>query len=539
MEQHIFYNQNIDALLNSLPDAVFIGDTKGIKRLNDQALHMMGLISEKDIPDSIVAFVKAFNFRYLETNEKVIPGEGPFSEALRGQRVVTELRHTNHETGLPIFSRCAAAPILENDQVTGIIIILTDITERVIAGNKLQETLHALSYSTQEQEAVLDSIPDGVYMGNQSGIYKVNRPALEMLGCNTARDVQGQVEVIFSKLNARYADTKNPIPVSEDPFSRALRGERVVQEIIITHLKTGKDVYVRCAAAPVYLESKIIGAIAVNSDITDKVLAEQKLQKTLQELRKVNEELEAFTYAVSHDLKSPLGRISGLASLLLISNESQISDKDRYLLQLIVQSSEKLTELVSHLLNLGKIGQTELTYTKIDLTALCKQVLENITPTKRSVKFSIAPNMYVWGDKTLMHSVMQNLLTNAAKYSSKNPDAEVQVGTHEDDGFTLCYVRDNGVGFDMSEADKLFMPFKRLYTGTNFEGTGVGLSTVKRIIERHEGKIWAESKPGEGATFYFSLPNKVSKSGRHNHPLKLPEENPGTKIKKLSPQGLS
>jgi signal transduction histidine kinase len=539
LEQHIFYNQSIDALLNSLPDAVFIGDTEGIKRVNDIALKMMGLSSEREVPAGLASFIKAFNFRFLASGEKVVPGEGPFSSALKGERTVTELKHTNHETGLPIYSRCAAAPIWENNTVVGGILILTDITERIIAGKKLQETLHALSHSTQEQDAVLNSILDGVYMGDQNGIYKVNRPALEMLGCASEKDVQRQVSTFISMLHARYADNGNTIPPTEDPFSRALRGERVVQEIIITHLKSGKDVYIRCAAAPVYLENKIIGAIAVNSDITDKILAERKLQKTLQELRKVNEELEAFTYAVSHDLKSPLGRISGLASLLLISNESQISDKDRYLLQLIVQSSEKLTELVSHLLNLGKIGQTELNYSKIDLTTLCKQVIENTTPTKRSVKFNIAPNMYVWGDKTLMHSVMQNLLANAAKYSSKNPDAEVQVGTHEDDGYTLCYVRDNGVGFDMSEADKLFMPFKRLYTGTNFEGTGVGLSTVKRIIERHEGRIWAESKPGEGATFYFSLPNKKSTSGRHNHPLKLPEENPGTKIKKLSPQGLT
>ncbi|MBW3544591.1 MAG: PAS domain-containing protein, partial [Bacteroidetes bacterium] len=429
----------------------------------------------------------------------------------------------------------AAAPIWENNKVIGGVLILTDITERILAERKLHETLHALSYSTQEQEAILNSIPDGVYIGNEAGLNKVNRAGLEMLGCSSPRELKGHISQLNDKLNLRYADNGQKVPLHRDPFSRALHGERMVEEYIVSHIKTGKDVYVRCAAAPVYLEDKIIGGIIVNSDITDKILAEQKLQRTLQELKKVNEELEAFTYAVSHDLKSPLGRINGLASLLLISNESQISEKDRYLLQLIVQSSEKLTELVSHLLNLGKIGQTELSYSKVNLSSICEQVIENLPPTKRPVNFTIAPDMYVWGDKTLLHSVMQNLLANAAKYSSKTPDAAVKVGAHESDGHTLCYVRDNGVGFDMQEADKLFMPFKRLYTGTNFEGTGVGLSTVKRIIERHDGKIWAEAKPGEGATFYFSLPSKKKMGGaRTNAPLKIQEENPGIKINKLS-----
>ena len=535
MEQPTFYNKHIDSLINSLPDAVFIGDTGGIKRANDLALKMMGLSSEREIPDSLASFVKAFNFRYIESGAAIVPGDGPLSTALRGQRTVTELQLTNHETGKQVYSRCAAAPIIENGQVVAGLLVLTDITERVLTERKLHETLHAFSKSTHEQEAVLNSIPDGVYIGNEKGVYKANRPGLDMMGCSSVKELQGKIELLNDKINLRYADNGTKVPQLQDPFSRALQGERVVQEYIITQFKSGKDVYLRSAAAPVMLDDKIIGAIVVNTDITDKILAEQKLQRTLQELRKVNEELEAFTYAVSHDLKSPLGRISGLASLLLISNESQISEKDRYLLQLIVQSSEKLTELVSHLLNLGKIGQTELNYNKVNLSQICDQVIENLPPTKRKVKFSIDPNMQTWGDKTLLHSVMQNLLTNAVKYSSKNPEAEVQVGAHEADGYTLCYVRDNGVGFDMSEADKLFLPFKRLYTGTNFEGTGVGLSTVKRIIERHEGKIWAEAKPGEGATFYFTLPSKKKASGaRTKAPLKIHDENAASKANKLS-----
>ncbi len=535
MEQSIFYNQSIDALLSSLPDAVFIGDVNGIKRANDLALKMMGLSSEREIPSGIAPFIKAFNFRYYETGAPVVTEADPLSKALQGERTVTELRLTNHETGQQVYNRCAAAPILENNKVIGGVLILTDITERILAERKLHETLHALSYSTQEQEAILNSIPDGVYIGNEAGIYKVNRAGLDMLGCSSARELKGEIILLNDKINLRFAENGNKVPSLRDPFSRSLQGERVVEEYIISHLKTGKDVYLRCAAAPVYLDGKVIGSIVVNSDITDKILAEQKLQRTLQELKKVNEELEAFTYAISHDLKSPLGRINGLASLLLISNESQISEKDRYLLQLIVQSSEKLTELVSHLLNLGKIGQTELNYGRVNLSTICEQVIENLPPTKRPVNFTIAPDIYVWGDKTLLHSVMQNLLANAAKYSSKNPAAAVIVGAHEADGYTLCYVRDNGVGFDMQEADKLFMPFKRLYTGTNFEGTGVGLSTVKRIIERHEGKIWAESKPGEGATFYFSLPSKKKIGGaRTNAPLKVQEENTASKVNKLS-----
>jgi signal transduction histidine kinase len=531
LESNFFNDPHIFTLLNSLPNAVFIGNAQGILRVNQQGLQLVGVSSENEVPNDLATFISAFDLRYLDSGEPLTPGRGPLSRAIKGESSVTELTHTNRQTGQKVYSRCSASPLLENGEVVGGLLMVTDITERILAEKKLHETLHALSFSTQEQEAILDSIPDGVFIGNSEGFFKVNRPGLKMFGYSSVSDIQGRTDTIIEHLNVRSAATGEALVQNQDPFSKALEGESVVEEIIITNLKTNQDLYLRCAAAPIYIGNKNIGAIAVTSDITEKVRAEQKLQRTLQELRKVNEELEAFTYAVSHDLKSPLGRISGLASLLLISNESQISDKDRYLLQLIVQSSEKLTELVSHLLQLGKIGQTELSYTKIDLSRLCDQIIENLPPQPKKVSFKIEPNMQVWGDKTLMHSVMQNLLQNAVKYSSRNPDPEVRVGLHEAKGYTTCYVRDNGVGFDMSEADKLFVPFKRLYSGTNFEGTGVGLSTVKRVIERHEGKIWAESSPGNGAVFYFSLPGKKKAP---NGAVKIQEENASSRTGKLS-----
>ncbi|WP_051068775.1 sensor histidine kinase [Cesiribacter andamanensis] len=534
MEANFFDNPHISTLLNSLQDAVFIGNAQGILRANQQALQLVGLPSQEALPTDLPAFIDAFDFRYLESEKPVIPGQGPLSLALNGQSTVTELSHINSQTGKRHYCRCSASPLLEGERVVAGLLVVTDITERILAEKKLHETLHALSFSTKEQEAILNSMPDGVFIGNSEGIYKVNRPGLDMFGCRSLSDMRGRIEQLVERLNVRSAATGEPSVQNQDPFSKALDGESVVEEIIITNLNTRQDLYLRCAAAPVYVGSKNIGVIAVTTDITQKVLAEQKLQRTLQELRKVNEELEAFTYAVSHDLKSPLGRISGLASLLLISNESQISDKDRYLLQLIVQSSEKLTELVSHLLKLGKIGQTELNYSKIDLSRLCEQVIENLPVQGKKVHFVIEPNMQVWGDKTLMHSVMQNLIANAVKYSSRTAAPEVRIGSHEARGYTTCYVRDNGVGFDMSEADKLFVPFKRLYSGTNFEGTGVGLSTVKRIIERHEGKIWAESSPGEGAIFYFTLPGRKKLSSLSNNAVKLQEETATSKSGKLS-----
>lgn len=364
-------------------------------------------------------------------------------------------------------------------------------------------------FNAEQLKAILESVHDAIYIGDKEGMSLCNQHCMELLGCSQDTAQSGGISEWSSRINSRFAKTGKKVSKESEPFTKALQGEKVIEELILTNLKTGKDIFVRCAASPVSLNQEIIGAVAVYTDITETKLFEKKLKDALKEVETVNKELHAFTYAVSHDLKSPLSSIYGLAALLLKSDESQISDKDKYMLNLIMQSSEKLGKLINQLLQLSKISKVEFNYSTVDLTQLANMVLDNYAfqhGGKPDVE--IEENLLAYGDEALLHSVVQNLLTNAIKYSSKCPNPKIKMGAKEGKQKRIFYVQDNGVGFDPDKISDLFKPFKRLHQNSEFAGSGIGLSTVKRIIERHGGHVWADAQPGKGATFYFSLPDQ-------------------------------
>lgn len=363
-------------------------------------------------------------------------------------------------------------------------------------------------FTAEQLKAILESVHDAVYIGDKNGMSTCNQQFLDLLGYKQQSSLNGGMEELNRKINSRLASTGKRVSEGNEPFVRALKGEKVVEELIITNLKTGKDMFVRCAASPISLNNEFIGAVAVYTDITEKKLAEKKLKGAIKEVETVNKELQAFTYAVSHDLKSPLSSIYGLAALLLKSDESQISDKDKYMINLIMQSSEKLGKLINQMLQLAKISKVEFNYTAVNLSSIAHMVLDNYTfETKNQPEVEIEENLMAYGDEALLHSVVQNLLTNAIKYSSKRPQPKIKMGVKEGKEKKIFFVEDNGVGFDPDRIDDLFKPFKRLHQNSEFAGSGIGLSTVKRIIERHGGHVWADAKLGKGATFYFSLPD--------------------------------
>ncbi len=365
------------------------------------------------------------------------------------------------------------------------------------------------SFNAEQLQAILESVHDAIYIGDKEGMSLCNQHCLELLGYSQNTELSGGISEWSKRTNSRFAKSGKKVSKESEPFTRALQGEKVVEELILTNLKTGKDIFVRCAASPVLLNKKIMGAVAVYTDITETKLFEKKLKDALKEVENVNKELQAFTYAVSHDLKSPLSSIYGLAALLLKSDESEISDKDRYMINLIMQSSEKLGKLINQLLQLSKISKVEFNYSTVNLSQLAQMVLDNYTfQQEKKPDVEIEDNLLAYGDEALLHSVVQNLLTNAIKYSSKNPNSKIKMGVKEGKNKRIFYVKDNGVGFDPEKISDLFKPFRRLHQNTEFAGSGIGLSTVKRIIERHGGDVWADAQPGKGATFYFSLPDR-------------------------------
>jgi PAS domain S-box-containing protein len=250
------------------------------------------------------------------------------------------------------------------------------------------------------------------------------------------------------------------------------------------------------------------------ADITNRKLAEEKveilnthLSERAIELEALNRDLEAYNYMVSHDLRSPLTAISGYSQLLRELYSDRLDEAGVDYLKEIIGESARMSQLIATLLNFSKLSNQELKKQEVDLGNIAAGVaaeLQRRNP-ERMVTFTIASDAFCIGDPHLLRVVLENLMGNAWKYSAKRTTAEIEFGSNGTGDEQAFYVRDNGTGFNMSVADKLFMPFQRMHNGDEFSGHGIGLATVERIIKRHGGRVWAEGEPGKGATFYFTL----------------------------------
>lgn len=241
---------------------------------------------------------------------------------------------------------------------------------------------------------------------------------------------------------------------------------------------------------------------------------EYRVSQRTAELQAANEELSSFCYSVSHELRAPLRRVEGFRRLLLEDSGDLLTSQSQHCLSRIEEGTTEMTGMIDGFLRLSRSTLGEVNLEDIDITAQTKQLLNALQEREpeRTVTVEIDNDMHAVVDRRFFVMLMNNLLDNAFKYSRHQPQAHIHVGQYTKAGQTVFFVRDNGAGFDMEYADRLFAPFSRLHKPEEFEGTGIGLATVQRIISRHGGKIWAESVPNEGATFYFSFTEDVNKS---------------------------
>lgn len=219
-------------------------------------------------------------------------------------------------------------------------------------------------------------------------------------------------------------------------------------------------------------------------------------------------ELEAFSYSVSHDLRAPLRTISAFTQALAEDLRYQLDDKSRDHLRRVLAAAARMNDLIDALLELSRISRQPLGRHKVDISAVADAVVDELRrrDVTRKLGATIQPGLVAEADGRLVRILFDNLIGNAWKFTAKVPNPHVEIGAEQRGSETVFFVRDNGAGFDMAYVERLFTPFQRLHSDRDFAGTGIGLATAKRIIERHGGRIWAESKPGEGASFYFTLP---------------------------------
>lgn len=277
-------------------------------------------------------------------------------------------------------------------------------------------------------------------------------------------------------------------------------------------LKAKVSAFVELHLMRMRLREQAAQLTAVNRQLEEEIAkhkaAEAEVRLRSAQLEAVNGELEAFSYSVSHDLRAPIRHLDGFAALLRQHAGPALDGKGARYLQIISDSAKQMGTLVDNLLNFSRIARVEMRKTAVDLSALVKEALQELGPdlAGREIAWTIGELPTVQADAALLKQVLINLIGNAVKYTGRRPLGRIEIGHYAGADEVVVFVRDNGAGFDMRYLDKLFRVFQRLHHGSEFEGTGIGLANVRRIIQRHGGRIWAEGKVEEGATFYFALP---------------------------------
>ena len=371
-----------------------------------------------------------------------------------------------------------------------------------------QDKLQAEVVERTQQASLLNLTHDSIFVRDMSHVITYwNRGAEELYGWPSSEAV--------AKRSHDLLQTAFPLPI-----------ENITAELLQTGRWEGEVRRVKADGTAVIVASRWslrrdqdnqpVAIMETNNDITDRKRREeeirglnQQLEKRSADLQTSNKELEAFAYSVSHDLRAPLRHMAGYAELLQKNAASALDDKGLRYLRMILDSAKKMGNLIDDLLAFSRIGRTEAQKTSVNLEQLVKEALSEVHPETggRSIVWKIEALPICYGDRSMLRLVLVNLLSNAVKFTRPQPKPEIEVGCLDGNSDeVVVFVRDNGAGFDMKYVDKLFGVFQRLHHVDSFEGTGIGLATVQRIIHRHGGKVRAEGAIDQGATFYFSVP---------------------------------
>jgi len=451
-----------------------------------------------DLPESGIVGQRVSEVLPRIYEEQIRP---QLDRAFAGERVAYELRKP--ESGGDRHFAIKYEPTKVKGEVTRVIVVVTDITE-------IKRAEEAQRATEARYRTLFDYAPIGIVIADSEGYWLDANPSMcRMLGY--ARD-----ELIG--LHASKIVAPEDIPNIEPALSRV--------KAKLDHHRDGQfrrrdgSIFPTEIHATLMPDGNMVGMIR---DITERKQAEQKIhglnvqleqrvvERTAQ-LEAANKELEAFSYSVSHDLRSPLRAVDGFSQALLEDYGPQLPEEGRHYLKTIREGAQRMGRLIDDLLAFSRLSRAALRTQEIDTTGLVRHVLKELQSQQegRDVDIRLGDLPQCQGDPALLEQVWVNLLSNAFKYTSHCPAAMIEIGAKLEQGETVYFVRDNGAGFDMRYAHKLFGVFQRLHRADEFEGTGVGLAIVQRVIHRHGGRIWADAAVNQGATFYFTLTERIN-----------------------------
>ena len=391
----------------------------------------------------------------------------------------------------------------------------TDITERKLAEQRLAQALEEAEEGRNVLTALMEYIPIGITI---AGAPDVNIRMISKFGQKIMEKSSEKLAGIPapehpSKWGIWHADGVTPGTPDELPLTRATtKGEIVRNEEWIVTRNDGTLVPILCNAAPILdEEGKVVGGIIGWSDVTEQRKSRKALERYAEQLAAANRDLESFSYSISHDLRNPLRTIGGFTEIIREDYADQLDEEGRDYLGRIDDGVKKMQKLIDDMLSLSRVGKQEINREDVDLSKLVHDYLQDLKATEpaRQAEFVIQDNVRANADPRMIHLALENLLRNAWKFTAKKEVARIEFGTTVKGDQNIYFIRDNGAGFDMQFAEKIFEPFKRVHAEKEFGGTGVGLSIVQRVIARHGGKVWAEGIPGKGAVFYLTLPQSA------------------------------